>query len=70
MRSLQKFPQELQEAGAKPLIVDFTSSDTDITQAATSAIEIYGHVEVLVNNAGSGSGVGPVEEIPRVFAHS
>jgi NADP-dependent 3-hydroxy acid dehydrogenase YdfG len=63
VRSLSKFPQELEKAGARPLVIDFTSPDVDIIQAASSAIEIYGHVDVLVNNAGSNSGVGPVEEI-------
>ncbi|KAI0687093.1 NAD-P-binding protein [Cytidiella melzeri] len=63
VRSLHKFPQVLEDAGAKPLVLDFTSSDAEIIQAGSSAIEIHGHVDVLVNNAGSNSGVGPVEEI-------
>lgn len=63
MRSLKKFPDVLKEGGANPLVVDFNSPDAEIIQAASSALQIYGHVDVLVNNAGSSTGVGPVEEI-------
>ncbi|KAI0090612.1 NAD-P-binding protein [Irpex rosettiformis] len=63
VRSLEKFPSVLEEGGAKPLIVDFNNSDDEVICAAKTAIEFYGRVDVLVNNVGGNSGVGPVEEI-------
>ena len=63
VRDLGKFPAMLKEAGARPLVLDFFASDAQIRQAAMDAIEIFGRVDVLVNNAGTNSGVGPVEEI-------
>ena len=64
MRSLNKLPTTLRDAGAEPLILDLTDSDEVIKQAAIHAIQIYGRVDVLVNNAGTSNGLGPVEEIP------
>lgn len=60
---MAKFPDALREAGAHPLIVDFGNTDAEIMKAGSAAIAIYGHVDVLVNNAGNSDGVGPVEEI-------
>lgn len=44
-------------------MLDLTDSDENIQQAAESAIQVYGHVDVLVNNAGTNSAIGPVEEV-------
>ena len=43
----------LREAGAKPLVLDLDSPDDVVRQAAQDAIQVYGHVDVLVNNAGT-----------------
>lgn len=68
MRSLAKFPQELKEAGATPLVLDLDAPDEELQRAAEEALGVYGYVDVLVNNAGSNTtGVGPVEEISCVF---
>lgn len=54
----------LKEAGARPLVLSLDSSDEVIQKAAEEAIQIYGHVDVLVNNAGTNNpGYGPVEEV-------
>ncbi|KAI0916220.1 hypothetical protein AcV5_003218 [Taiwanofungus camphoratus] len=60
VRSLSKFPDTLR--GAEPLILDLNASDTEIRKAGEAALKIYGHVDVLVNNAGYGV-VAPVEEL-------
>ena len=63
VRSLEKFPAELKERGARPLVLDLDSSDEAIQTAAREAIQIFGHVDVLVNNAASNlHGYGPIEE--------
>ncbi|KAI0338403.1 NAD-P-binding protein [Trametopsis cervina] len=63
VRSMEKFPASLRDGGARPLILDLESSDEDIRRAAVEAIGIFGRVDVLVNNAGTNSAVGPIEEI-------
>ena len=63
VRSLEKFPTSLRDGGARPLILDLNASDESLKQAAENAIQIYGRVDVLVNNAGTSSAMGPVEEI-------
>ena len=67
MRTLDRFPEELKKAGAAPILLDFCSSDDEIVAAAEDALNVYGHVDVLMNNAGgSVTGVGPVEELRYV----
>lgn len=64
VRSPAKFPQELRAAGAQQLILDLDGTDEHIRKAAQQAIAIYGHVDVLVNNAGTNiNGYGPIEEL-------
>ncbi|KAI0687096.1 NAD-P-binding protein [Cytidiella melzeri] len=63
VRSLPKFPVSLRDGGAQPLILDLNDSDEGIKAAAIRAIQIYGRVDVLINNAGTNSAVGPVEEV-------
>lgn len=67
VRSYNKFPQALGELGAHPLVLTLESSDEDIENVAKEALSVYGHVDVLVNNAGTiAGGYGPIEELPYV----
>jgi NADP-dependent 3-hydroxy acid dehydrogenase YdfG len=67
VRSLAKLPAVLKEAGVRPLALNLDESDDIVQQVAESAIQIYGHVDVLVNNAGSTLfGYGPIEEVRSV----
>lgn len=51
-------------AGAHPLYLDMSSPDDIIRNVAADAIAVYGHVDVLVNNAATlAMGFGPLEEI-------
>ncbi|KAI0821041.1 NAD-P-binding protein [Irpex lacteus] len=63
VRSLDKFPVALKEAGAHPLVLDLNDTDANIRAAAEAAIKVYGRVDVLVNNAGSTNAVAPLEEL-------
>lgn len=63
VRSAKKFPDQLKEAGAYMLVLDLYDSDDKLRKAAEAALQVYGHVDVLVNNAGTNYvGYGPVEE--------
>ncbi|PSS10457.1 hypothetical protein PHLCEN_2v3370 [Hermanssonia centrifuga] len=62
VRSLSRFPDSLKDLDAKPLVVDFSHSDEQVISAAHEALQIYGYVDVLVNNAANGV-IGPVEEL-------
>jgi NAD(P)-dependent dehydrogenase (short-subunit alcohol dehydrogenase family) len=69
VRSISKFPTTLKNAGVSPLVLDLDASDEIVKRAAEDAIRIYGHVDVLVNNAGTTHpGYGPVEEV-RYVSH-
>ncbi|KAI0338402.1 NAD(P)-binding protein [Trametopsis cervina] len=63
VRSIEKFPDSLRDGGARPLILDLERSDEEIRRMAVEAIGIFGRVDVLVNNAGTLSSVGPLEEL-------
>ncbi|CEJ54395.1 hypothetical protein PMG11_00709 [Penicillium brasilianum] len=43
---------ELKEAGAAVLELDVTSPQEELDEIAKTAWEVYGHIDVLVNNAG------------------
>ncbi|KAJ3556269.1 hypothetical protein NM688_g2120 [Phlebia brevispora] len=62
VRAASKFPAELREAGALPLVVDLCASDEEIKRAAEAALSIFGSVDVLVNNAGY-CVFGAIEEV-------
>lgn len=65
VRTHDRFPPELKELGAHPLVLSLESSDEDIESVAKEALSVYGHVDVLVNNAGTlAGGYGPIEELP------
>lgn len=45
------------------LLLNLYDTDDKIREAAEEALQVYGHVDVLVNNAGTNYiGYGPVEE--------
>lgn len=44
--------EALAQAGASTLALDVTSSQEDINRTITSAVNIHGRIDVLVNNAG------------------
>ncbi|KIP03708.1 hypothetical protein PHLGIDRAFT_226893 [Phlebiopsis gigantea 11061_1 CR5-6] len=62
VRSLDKFPRSLKDQGASPLVLDLMSPDDEIKLAAEKALQVHGHVDVLVNNAGWGI-PSPWEEV-------
>ena len=68
VRTLSKLPATLKEAGAHPLVLNLDDSDESVQKAAADAITAYGHVDILINNAGNNlTGYGPVEEVR--YAH-
>ncbi|KZT02818.1 NAD(P)-binding protein [Laetiporus sulphureus 93-53] len=66
VRSLSKLPDTLRDAGAKALVLDLNACDADIRRAGEEALKVYGHIDVLVNNAAYGV-VAPVEELKQVY---
>ena len=66
VRSLQRFPDSLKDAGAHPLVFDANDSDKESRKAAEEAIRVYGYVDVLVNNLATAI-VAPIEELPYVL---
>lgn len=50
-RSLSKLA-ELEEKGAATLELDVTAPLSDLHAVAAKAVAIYGHIDVVVNNAG------------------
>lgn len=67
VRSPSKLPPALKDAGVHPVFLDMLSGDDVIKKAAEDAIQVYGHVDVLVNNVGTVAiGRGPLEELRHV----
>ena len=69
VRSLSRFPKELEANGAVPFVLDLGASDEEIRQRAQDAIAVQGYVDILVNNAGTlETAFGAVEEL-RCVGH-
>jgi NAD(P)-dependent dehydrogenase (short-subunit alcohol dehydrogenase family) len=58
--------QPLKDAGAAVLQLDVTSTQATLNAIITDAIAVYGHIDVLVNNAGY-IAAGAWEDTPSVF---
>jgi NADP-dependent 3-hydroxy acid dehydrogenase YdfG len=56
----------LKDLGAEALQWDVTSPQSELDALAAKAVEIYGHVDVLVNNAGY-TQFGVLEEMRQEF---
>lgn len=63
-RDISKIPSSLKDAA--PIRIDLNASDADIIKAGHNAWKIYGHIDILCNNAGSGHNA-VVEEIRFVL---
>lgn len=50
-RNLSKI-EDLKKDGASVMQLDVTAAQTELDAKAKEAISVYGHVDVLVNNAG------------------
>ena len=61
-RNVAKKLAHLKDTGAAILDLDVTSPQIEIDEIVEKAIEIYGGVDVLVNNAGYND-IGTVEEL-------
>jgi len=64
-RNLSKL-QHLSKLGASVLELDVTSNQQNINDTVAKAIEIYGKIDVLMNNAGYVS-IGILEDLRFVF---
>ncbi|KAF7357843.1 NAD(P)-binding protein [Mycena venus] len=60
VRRVSSIPDSIK--AAKPLVLDLNASDSEIRQAGAEALNIYGRIDVLVNNAGYGL-IGYIEEL-------
>lgn len=70
LEALQRTAEELTaETGTKvaAFAVD-TGDDSSVAALAANAINLFGHIDILVNNAATPGGVGPVARIADVTA--
>lgn len=66
-RPSAKVPKELNEAGVYVIKTEITAPATEIAQLVNSLIQRFGHIDVLVNNAGFAQ-LGSIEEVSDLEA--
>ncbi|MFY9933537.1 MAG: glucose 1-dehydrogenase [Streptosporangiaceae bacterium] len=65
---LEATSRQIQDLGRKALAVETDVTDPDACQAAVQAtVEHFGHLDVLINNAGMGTAIPALRETPEEF---
>ena len=67
-KGLEATSREIQDLGRSALAVETDVTDPDACRAAVqAAVERFGHLDVLINNAGVGTAVPALRETPEQF---
>jgi NAD(P)-dependent dehydrogenase (short-subunit alcohol dehydrogenase family) len=65
---LEATSRQIQDLGRKALAVETDVTDPEACQAAVQAtVEHFGHLDVLINNAGMGTAIPALRETPEEF---
>jgi NAD(P)-dependent dehydrogenase (short-subunit alcohol dehydrogenase family) len=65
---LEATSRQIQDLGRKALAVETDVTDPDACQAVVQAtVEHFGHLDVLINNAGMGTAIPALRETPEEF---